>query len=43
MESSVPSDCEVRAVIKLLNVEGVIELEIRRRLSNVYGAPYPPA
>ncbi len=32
---------EVRAVIKFLNVEGVTGLEIHRRPSNVYGAPYP--
>ncbi len=31
-------NCEVWAVIKFLNVEGVTGLEIHRRLSNVYGA-----
>ncbi len=38
MDSSVLSDCEVQAVIKFLNVEGVTELEIHRRLSKVYDA-----
>ncbi len=38
MESSTPSDCEVQAVIKFLNPEGVARLEIRRGLSIVYGA-----
>ncbi len=37
MTSSVPSDCEARAVIKFLNVEGVTGSEIHRRLNNVYG------
>ncbi len=32
------SDCEVRAVIKFLNAEGVTGSEIHRRLSNIYGA-----
>ncbi len=41
MESSAPFDCELRALIKFFNVEGVTVLEIHRRLSNVYGAPYP--
>ncbi len=35
MESSVPSDCEVRAMIKFLNVESVTGSEIHRRLSMV--------
>ncbi len=39
MESSAPSDCEVQAVIKFLNVEGVSEVEIYRRLSNMYSVP----
>ncbi len=39
MESSALSDCYVRAVIKFLNVECVIGLEIHRKLSNIYGAP----
>ncbi len=43
MESSVPSDCEVRAVIKFLNSEGVTMLEIHHRLSNVHNAPFPQA
>ncbi len=34
MESSALSDCEVHAVIRFLNVEGIIGSEIRRRLSN---------
>ncbi len=38
MESSSPSDCEVRAVIKFLNAEGVAWLEIHRKLSDVYGS-----
>ncbi len=37
MESSAPSDCEVRAVIKFLNA-GVTGLKIHRRLSNIHGA-----
>ncbi len=41
MESSVPSDCEVGAVIKFLNAEGVTGSEIYHRLRNVYDAPYP--
>ncbi len=38
MESSAPSDCEMRAVIKFLNAEDVTGSEIYCRLSNVYGA-----
>ncbi len=38
MGSSASSDCEVRAVIKFLNVEGVTGSEIHQKLSNVYGA-----
>ncbi len=38
MERSAPSDCEVRAMIKFLNVEGVPGSEICHRLSNVYDA-----
>ncbi len=38
MRSSALSDCEVRAMIKFLNLEGVTGLEIHHRLSNVYGA-----
>ncbi len=38
MESSTLSDCEVRVVIKFLNVEDVTGLEIHHRLSNVYDA-----
>ncbi len=41
MESSVLPDCKVWAVIKFLNAEGVTGLDIHRRLSNVYSAPYP--
>ncbi len=41
MESSAPSDCKMRPVIKFLNAEGATGLEIHRRLSNVYCAPYP--
>ncbi len=37
MDSSAVSDCKVRAVIKFLNVEGVTESKIHRRLSNVHG------
>ncbi len=37
MESSTPSDCEVRAASKFLNVGGVSGLEIHK-LNNVYGA-----
>ncbi len=40
MESLDPSDIEMWAVIKFLNVEGVTGLEIHRRLSNEYGASY---
>ncbi len=36
VESSAPSDCEMRAVIKFLNSKGVTGLEIYRRLSNVH-------
>ncbi len=38
MESSAPSDSEVQAVIKFLNMEGVTRSEIHRRLSNGYVA-----
>ncbi len=41
MESSAPSDCEVRAVIMFLNTEGVAGSEIYRKLSSIYGTPYP--
>ncbi len=40
MESSALCDCEVRAVIKFLNAEGVTRLEIHRRLNNVCGELY---
>ncbi len=40
IESSVPSDCEWRAVIKFLNAERGTGSEIHRRLSNVYVTPY---
>ncbi len=40
MESSALSDCEVWAVIKFLDVEGVTGLEIHLRLNNVYDAHY---
>ncbi len=38
MESSALFDCEVYAVIKSLNGEGVTGSEIHHRLSNLYGA-----
>ncbi len=41
MESSAPSDCEVRAVITFLNAESVTGSENHCRLTNVYGAFYP--
>ncbi len=34
MESSAPSNCEVQAVIKFLNVEGVTRLQIHLILTN---------
>ncbi len=40
MMNSAPSDCEVRAAIKFLNVEDVTGLEIYRRLRNIHGAHY---
>ncbi len=40
MESSAPSDSEVRGMIKFLNVEGVTGSEIHRRFSSVYSEPY---
>ncbi len=40
MESSALLDCEMRAVIKFLNVESVTGSENHRRLSAVCGAPY---
>ncbi len=41
MENSVPSDYEMRAVIKFLNADGVTRLEIHHRLGIVYDTPYP--